>query len=173
MVTETYRFLIEGNPDVYSALWSDLLEKTSRIQQHPFRIRILTPDPIYANEPVDIEVTSAPDAPTLIADSINIPLTEDVLVDNRWLGRMWFSSTGWNSLMVQQDSTERSLYVHEPEDWKSLRGSRQLHENVIRQGSSERGTEEEKTIRNEPVSPLIFFIVFLISAGFLWLSPKL
>jgi hypothetical protein len=173
LIAETYGFAAEGKSEVYSLLWSELLERTSRVHQHPFRIRVHSRDPIYVNEPVEVEIVSAFDVPSLKADGVSVPLTEDVLIDNRWLGTMWFNETGWHSLRIDQDSTGVDVFIHDKDSWVSRRVSNQQHENRIRQSLVGATNVNNAIAFAKPVPAWIFFISFLIAAGFLWLAPKL
>jgi len=172
LLNETYRFAAEGKPALYAALWAPLIEQTARTRQQPARLKVITPEPIYPNEPIDIEILADNHMPTLLADSITIPLTEDVAIDGRWLGRVWFGDTGWHTLAVAQDSTAQSgLYLHDPAHWQSARVVYQHQQNQLKTGGPV--TWGKSTSAHQRVSPWIFFTLFLISAGFLWLSAKL
>lgn len=172
LTTETYRFLIEGNESIYASIWSPLLTHLARKKQQPFSVKILTPEPIYANEPVSIEILSASSKPTLLADNVRIPLTEDVLIDDRWIGKAWFDKAGWHTITVPRDSSKVNIYVYHDDELSTVRLSNQKKLNSLRYAS-----EEDKgsniTVGYEPVSQVWFFVMFLIAAGFLWLSPKL
>jgi hypothetical protein len=172
LLNETYRFAAEGKPKLYAALWNPLIEQTARVRQQPSRLKVITPEPIYPNEPIDIEILAEGITPTLLADSIPIPLTEDVAIDGRYLGRVWFGETGWHSLAVAQDSTAQSgLYLHDATQWQAARVIYQHQQNKLHTGNT---VTNGKTVdTQEPVSPWIFFTLFLLSAGFLWLSVKL
>jgi hypothetical protein len=172
LTTETYRFLIEGNEGAYTAIWTPLLSQLSRKKQENFSIRILTQQPIYTNEPVAFEVLAASGKPSLIADSVRIPLTEDVLIDDRWIGKTWFDEPGWHTLAIPEDSTRVNLYVYKDDELRSVRLNTQQKLNSLRQVSND-SQAAGGSISYEPISSVWFFMVFLMAAGFLWLSPKL
>jgi hypothetical protein len=172
VTTETYRFLIEGNEGAYAAIWTPLLSQLSRKKQENFSIHILTEQPIYTDEPVSIEILAASGKPSLIADSMRIALTEDVLIDDRWIGKAWFDKPGWHTLTKPGDSTVVNLYVYKNDELKSVRLHNQQRLNSLRQVSKDR-QPVGASVSYEPISSAWFFISFLIAAGFLWLSPKL
>jgi hypothetical protein len=172
LTTETYRFLIEGNENVYAAIWSPLLSAIARKKQERFALRIMTQQPIYPNEPISVEILSASGKPSLIADSTRVPLTEDVLIDDRWLGKTWFNEPGWNKLMIPEDSASVNLYIYPNGDLNVARINNQKKLNSFRQTTVE-NESTQITTGYEPISPIWFFVIFLIAAGFLWLSPKL
>jgi hypothetical protein len=172
LTTETYRLLIEGNEAAYAAIWTPLLSQLSRKEQENFSMRILTQQPIYIDEPVSVEILAASGKPSLIADSMHIPLTEDVLIDDRWIGKTWFDEPGWHTLTIPEDSTRVNLYVYKNEELKSVRLNNQQKLNSLRKASKD-VQSTVVSVSYEPISSAWFFMSFLIAAGFLWLSPKL
>lgn len=172
LVTETYRFLIEGNENVYASIWSPLLTALARKKQEKFSIRVLTQRPIYANEPVSVEIMAASGKPSLVADRARVPLTEDVLIDDRWIGKTWFNESGWYKLMIPEDSSSINLYIYPNDNLHVARLTNQKKLNSLRHTTSENESTHAVTAY-EPISPMWFFIAFLLAAGFLWLSPKL
>ncbi len=99
LLQETYRLTLEGDSIAYSNLWSPLLEQTARTAAHKSEIHLTTPFPRYADQPVNIDViTTADTTPTLLADSIAIPLTEDLTIDNLFHATTWASTTGWHTI---------------------------------------------------------------------------
>ena len=173
LLTETYRFIIQGNESTYAALWTPLLSKLSRKQQQQFSINILTTKPFYANEPVSIEILAARGKPTLIADDKKVTLTEDVLIDDRWIGKTWFKESGWHTLKTPEDSTHLNVYVYNENELSSIRITEQQRFNTIRQTSGDVAAIKNASVVYKPVSPAWFFFTILLAAGFLWLAPKL
>lgn len=172
LVTETYRFLIEGHENTYASIWSPLLTSLSRKKQENFSVKILTPQPIYPNEPVAVEILSASGKPSLLAEDTAIPLTEDVLIDNRWLGKTWFDEPGWHTLTIPEDSTRVNVYIYTNDELKSARLQNQRKLNALRKIPAVTQANN-KVVESEPISLVWFFILFLVASGFLWLSPKL
>jgi hypothetical protein len=172
LLKETYRRSLEGNIEDYAAVWAPLISKTARSSKTQFQIGLVTPFPYYENEPINIDVIAGEQKPTLLADSIGVPLTEDVTVDDYWLGKIWAGKRGWHSLFIPEDSTQLSYYASGNEEWRSLRMSQQAQENRL--ASSVHSNFKRLTYDEEvEVSPLYFFLLFLLAAGFLWLAPKI
>ena len=78
---------------------------------------------------------------------------------------------GWH-LLETSDGTSLHYYVSGPTEWKALSLVNQQTENKIssRQDLDQRS---EKIDSQEEIPPLIFYIIFLLAAGFTWLAPKL
>lgn len=165
---ETYRLALGGDNGAYAALWTPLLEKASRRADVPVKLRMTTPFPVYPGEPIDFEVIG-PLVNVVAPHDNTIPLAEDLLVDDRWTGRFWAGDSGWGAVTAA-DSLKHYVFVSKPGSWKSLRAEVQRRENRL--VSSTPG-QTATVVRRKPIEPLIFFILFVLAAGFVWLAPKL
>ena len=173
LLRETYRLSLKGESGPYAALWTPVLEQLARRETVKFSTRVTTDFPIYPNEPVTFDVVSSNGAPTVLVDGIRTPMIEDVTVDDWWHGKTWADSPGWHSLKIKNDSVRTDFYVSKKDSWTSLRLASQQRANTFRKVRNDGQIQEEMWTVRKPVSPMIFFALFLISSGFLWLAPKL
>lgn len=169
LLQETYRLNLSGDSTTYSDLWVPLLEKVARPDFKPSKIKITTPFPVYENEPVDIEVMSTSENVSLTADSIELPLKEDISIDNVWHARTWAAKPGWHVLETE-DGTFLPYYVSDSNEWRPLALTNQLKANNHHKSFSQ---SPKKIEMLEEISPWIFYMIFLVTAGFIWLAPKL
>jgi hypothetical protein len=175
LLQETYRLVLEGRKMEYASLWSPLVERAARTQNPNFKIEMDQPFfPIYPDEPIDVNIIAANGSPRLMHDGALIPLREDVVIDDYWHGRSWANEAGWHQFTIEQDSSKQNYYVSHPNEWQSLRIA-QLHKSNAALSHNDSTSHNGLSIVKEqhPVSLFIFFIIFLLSAGFLWLVPKL
>jgi len=172
LLQETYRLTLEGDSIAYSNLWSPLLEQTARTAAHKSEIHITTPFPRYADQPADIDIiTTSTTTPTLQADSITIPLSEDLIIDDVFHATTWASTTGWHTLTLPNDSTEQAYYISAPHEWSALAATQAT--NSTKAHASAAGKSGQITTEFIPVPPLVFYLLLVLAAGFLWLAPKL
>lgn len=174
LLQETYRLVLEGKKTEYASLWSPLVERVARSQNPKFKIEMDQPFPIFRDEPLNVNVIAANATPQLMNDAVLIPLREDVVIDDYWHGTTWAGEAGWHQFTTEQDSSRHHYYVSNPNEWQSLRVS-QLHKSneALRQHETKSNRDLSIVKERHPVALLIFFIIFLLSAGFLWLVPKL
>ncbi len=172
LLHETYRLLLEGKKAEYSMLWSPLLESTSRLTAESFKIQITNSFPCYQDEPLAVQVISSGDEPELKANSTLLPLLEDVLIDDYWHTTTWTGKPGWH-LLTTQDSTALHYYVSPESEWNALRIANQQQQHLSNKPSIVSKKESNLTTEHKPISPLWFFVIFLLASGFLWLAPKL
>jgi hypothetical protein len=157
----------------YASLWTPLLEQAARIENSTFKIKLENKFPLYTYEPLSMDVIAAQQEPTLKNDGTSLPLHEDVVIDDYWHGKTWAGESGWHRLTIENDSTQLNYYVSNSKEWQSLRIAQQQTANRLLNQSSNRSHEMIDSKEHKPISLLLFFFVFLVAAGFLWLVPKL
>jgi hypothetical protein len=170
LLQDTYKTYLEGDSLSYSSLWTDLIEKTSRVHLPPYSIELTTPWPYYADDAITFSVRGAP-KPDVVYNSMSIPLKEDVNIENLWHGKVWADKPGWHNITVANDTTSKPFLVHERNAWGTLRSVNTSVANEKFASLSTRKTPVQK--QWQPVSLLPFYLTILLAAGFLWLVPKL
>ncbi|HEY0742256.1 MAG TPA: hypothetical protein VGD40_12370 [Chryseosolibacter sp.] len=172
LLQETYSLTLAGDSSSYKKLWTTILQKNARTKTDKFQIRIKNDFPIYANEPVKIEVAgSSTSPPILIHDGIEIPMMEDALIDDIWKTKVWPKKSGWHEIRIKGDSAKLSYFVSNSNEWKSLATA-----NAIRR-TTQMASVEPITASTDweykPFAPCLFYLLFVIAAGTLWLVPKI
>lgn len=170
LLTNTFSLQLSGQQELYAAIWSNLITTIARKDRSAYLLEVESSFPYHSNEPIRFRVISGAEQPTVVYDSVTVPLREDPLIRNVWHGRIWAGTTGWNTLRIAQDSSAHHFYVSPDGDWKPMRIDHQQKKLLT---LSSRNDAVTTTVVSQPIPRTIFFIVFLISAGFLWLAPKL
>jgi hypothetical protein len=171
LLQETYRLMLQGDSIAYSSLWSNILEKISRSDTKELTIWQQRPTfPLYPDAPVEIEFISSEIKPRVLVNDIEIPLAENILIDDVWMAKFWTDREGWNRIAVAGD-TISDLYTSNKNEWRSLAMANALEST---RDAAAHGLREKKLSEIfMPVPGWIFYLLFLIAAGFLWLAPKL
>jgi hypothetical protein len=170
LLANTFSLELAGEKEIYAEVWSPLIESVSRKEIKKYDISFTTPFPYYPNEPIEFNIIAGAEKPTVRMDSLEIPLIEDPLIKNVWIGKIWAGHSGWNALNIDQDSSQFNFFVSQPEEWKSVQVFNQ------QRGMRKLSSKKERTVGQmylQPVPRVIFYLLFLFSAGFLWLAPKL
>jgi hypothetical protein len=170
LLQETYRLTLQGDSAAYNSLWSDVLEETARGNTDHFTMKITTPQPWFPDQALAIEVISSGPEPEVFQNKTHVPLIEDLLINDVWRAKVWESEPGWHALTVKNDSARLNYYISTKNTWPSLKTA-----NVIRQTLLHANHTGVKTSMREfyqPVALWIFYAMFLIGAGILWISPK-
>jgi uncharacterized membrane protein len=167
---QTYQLTLAGDSINFSNLWSPVIENIARPNASSSKIKIKIPFPIYEDEPIDLKILSTLENPMLLADSIQIPLQEDVMLDGVWHGRIWAAEAGWH--MMQLQDVSQYYYVSKTQEWKSLSVAQQIKTNQVLSRASET-IPSEKVMESKMMNPIYFYLLFVLTAGFLWIAPKL
>jgi hypothetical protein len=169
-LNETYTLGLQGKPDAYSAIWVPLLEKSARSLGEDFKLKVTSPFPFYENQPVTFDIISSGKIPHVTLGATELPLTEDTWIDDVWHGKIWLEGNTWHDLKI--DSASNWVHLASTGSWKTL------HANNNRKATSLAATSNPAsdlttTTYDDTLIRLILFTLFIISAGFIWLAPKL
>ena len=171
---ETYRLILQGKQLEYALIWSPLIERSARFKNQSSKIQLENAFPIYPDEPITLNVIASKAALRLKADGISLPLREDVVIDNFFHGKTWAGKHGWHQFTLADDAVTKNYYVSDEHEWQSLRRAQQQKANeIVSHSDTVRLPSDQSSKEEKPISLLLFFITFLLSAGFLWLVPKL
>jgi hypothetical protein len=171
LLQETYRLMLHGDSIAYGSLWSTVVENISRPHMNESTVcQQKQKFPLYPDTPAQIEIISSANEPDVLVNDIKIPIQEDILIDDLWTAKFWTDREGWNKIIVARD-TVLHLYTSDENEWRSLAIANAL-ESTLHAASSAQ-TEKKITWIFLPVPDWIFYLLFLVGAGFLWLAPKL
>ncbi|WP_424000980.1 hypothetical protein [Maribacter sp. IgM3_T14_3] len=167
----SYQLLLNGKSEVYHGVWTAILDKIAKKKGQAVSWESNTKTP-RIDEPFNCEVrTNLEEFGIINEDSISVSLVQNALLPSHYSGTVYPKKTGWNTLQVENDSTDISYYVFEKNDWKALTSTTNIAANK-KQFANE--TQKSRTVFvDRPVSQLLFYILFLLGVGWLWLSPKL
>ena len=172
VLASTYQLLLKGNRKMYRDLWSTIIGKLGKIDT-PVAVWEVSQDMIYMDEPYEFQLRTDLGRPAVMShEGYSIPLISDPDIEGLWKGRTFPRESGWNEQFIATDSsTTHRYYVIKSTAWQALRAWNTIEENKRHFSiETENFEKTEKLIR---ISPVWFFLVFLCSMGFLWLSPKL
>ncbi|MFN8333737.1 MAG: hypothetical protein U0U09_01340 [Cyclobacteriaceae bacterium] len=170
LLTTTFSLQLSGREEEYATIWSNVITTLARKERRAYDLEFLSPFPYHIDEPVAFRIIAAGDKPLVTFDSADVPLFEDAMIGHVWYGKIWASCAGWNTLAVRQDSTQHIFFVGQEGEWKSIRTYNQ--QKSLQRIASKTNSPASITVA-QPLPRLIFFVLFLLAAGFLWLAPKL
>jgi hypothetical protein len=168
LAQQTFRLMLAGDSVTYGNLWSPLLSRIARSQDQSATVEFTNAFPYYVDEPIHLKLISGGEAPTLTADSVRIPLREDIMLDDVWHATIWPNSAGWHELQIGNRTID--YYVSKSTEWRSMALENQMTENDLSGDQADVVGERREKKR---VPSLLFYAILLVAAGFLWLAPKL
>ncbi|MBX2913705.1 MAG: hypothetical protein KF856_00400 [Cyclobacteriaceae bacterium] len=169
LLTETYPLIAKGQAKIYNHVWTKVVETLARISAQTTSIKITNTFPVYPDEPLNIEVLAA--NPEVYLDSTQLPLHEHAVIDDLWSTKAWPKEKGWHQLLSATDSVISNFFIPDFNSWTALRTANLQKATKEKAGGSL--IFEADKLSYKTVSPLLFFVVFVLAIGFLWLAPKL
>ncbi|MFY0689248.1 MAG: hypothetical protein JXQ90_18910 [Cyclobacteriaceae bacterium] len=165
-VQNTYQLILQGKEKRYQEIWQAIIDLTSPLS--PINSPFLLPKMGFVNEGFEIGVFSET-SPQLFVDSTEIKLTASVR-DQLYFTKHWPSGEGWIHLSSANNQT--NLMILGEHDWKAKRQSELQKYNQLYATSDQSALSQVKQTQ-QPISKWLFFIAFLVSAGYLWLESRL
>jgi len=172
LLANTYELLFKGQQKEYQQLWAAIIAELCRGQNPKTSWKSQTHS-IRKDHPFDFELRTSVEDPEVQTDQgYQIAIQNNIDLPQVWSGRSYPVRKGWHSLILPQDSTSSfNYFVQDTLAWKA---KNQYETAMANHRISSRSAQEigfASVVK--PISPLVFFIVFLISMGMLWLLPKL
>ena len=180
LLTDTYRWSLEGKSQEYEAFWSYLIQTMGK-RQAPDQQWELSLLPIV-HQPLALQLstltppTDFPKAEVSLNGSgrpVAVSFRQDPSWAERFQTTFWPDSTGWHAIRTAQGTPEW-FYVFGSEDWKTVRqaGWREttLAKTTLKAGEL---TTQAAIYSRKEMPAIWFFLLFLFSSGFLWLEEKL
>ncbi|MFT5751336.1 MAG: hypothetical protein ACI86L_000837 [Dokdonia sp.] len=172
MLNDTYQLVLDGNEAAYQYIWSTTLSAVSQKRLPIVRWEVES-DLAYQDVPFRFKLrTSLPNPEVIEGLNNQIALRQNLQLPDQWEGRVYPRETGWNRLMLKQDSTmTMSYYVGDSEDWEHIKAYdlRQENQRVFAGSSLMQGVISKL----KPVARWWFFVVFILAMGSLWVLPRI
>ncbi|SDQ98544.1 hypothetical protein [Flagellimonas zhangzhouensis] len=176
LLQNTYQLVLDGKPDSYAAIWTEILDALVPQFEKSASWEMVTDIP-RVDEPANFWVHSSTNPLEVeIEASSKLPLLQDVPIPSRWKGVQYPRKKGWNQLQIPADSTSQFSYFVFGKNERTTVSQQNVYEQNQRyfgQGKSSNAQVSATSKKMEPISPLWFFVPFLLSMGWLWLEPKL
>jgi len=128
------------------------------------------------NQPVALQLTTMGGTlPELAIDSVAAYPRQVGAAANRWEATYWPQRDGWHGAKTSVGKPFY-WYVYGNEDWRRQRERNRYTatlQHLAGQFATANQSQPGTVSRTEPVPPLWFYLLFLLSAGYLWLERKL
>ena len=177
LITETYRWRLQGEAPLHAAYWSFLTGRLARPERGR-QVWALPPGPVIVDEPLPLALASPeaePDGSVQVEGGPREPLAlrQDAHEPGRWAATTWPREPGWH-----QVGTERKgdvwFYAQPADVWRAWQQAR-MADASRRAAELEApgpGTEGARPQRPQPLPQLLFYGVFLACVAALWAEEK-
>ena len=168
----TYKWILESKESTYKRYWSDIIGGSASMKSGNAAFEIFPQFPIVRQT---IRVTARQvslTVPTIRMNNVLLAPRQNVALSSDWDALAYATSAGWNSISI--NGNEGSFYIYDKDSWQDLRNSNKIKVNVAASELSQPLKSAKLLKTMEKRFPVwIFFVLFALSSGFLWLEPKL
>ncbi len=180
LIRDSYRWVLAGKSDLHASYWSYLLSELSRPHDRQDQWNVRHAGPIFIDQPLALFVNTQQSDPvglmeTNAGQADSVFLAQDFTAPSRWHGTYWPRVTGWHAIATPTGAASW-FYVHDRGQWLSWQQAQKTTatlQQAARNGSLSRQNLTSTFLQVETISPIWFFLAFLLGAGYLWLERKL
>ena len=169
----TYNWMLSDQPMSYHKYWSVILSSASRNLKSSTSVEIY-PRFAKAGEKTRFIIQQGDGStPNIIINDLKESPRQNMIFPFEWDVLSWQGKLGWNTLKVNSEPTP--FYVYGDNDWITLKDHATIESTrrfLSGLNNTQKGTSQKKQ-QEKQVSLWIFLVGFLISAGYLWLEPRI
>jgi hypothetical protein len=135
---------------------------------------VIAPELGFVHEPFKLAVETPASQPAVVIDEQQIALENDPVDPTRWRGSYWPGRAGWHAL-GKTDDNPAWFYVFNQGAWRPLMMSTRIRENmefVLSLKVKPSVLIKQESEENKQVPLIIYGLLFMIAAGFLWFENK-
>lgn len=170
-LTGTYQWQLANEKASYANFWAMLFAHAAKKEQLKYSLE-LSPRFAVAGQQNRLIIDGVDEkVPEVKVNDIKLKWRQNMELPFEWDATFWPSKSGWQAFKLADETIP--FYVYEPGDWQSLKQSELLavNEQFKQVKQLDNSKLEESTHRRE-ISKWWFFILFLLSASFLWFEQR-
>lgn len=169
LLTETYPMLLRGDSISYGRIWTSLIEGVARARKAGTEIVFKGTQPYRVDQPLLLEIRSRK-KPEVFYNHALLPMRENELIDEVWSTTLWPDTTGWQEVVLVNDSTQDPFYVHPEDELSGVEAAANAYATMRRHKP---GYHASKVSSRKEFDPFWFYVMFLSGAAWLWVWPKI
>ena len=173
-LNNTYSLVLQNKENSYSQLWTLLLQKVAKkaLAKDDWTVNPTMP---YINQQISLSLETIAAPAFGLVGNTRIYLKQNQDLPFEWNGVYWPLKTGWHNV-TSSNNNPKYWYVFKPTDWQNVSASKRI--NTTKLYALQHTIQSEKTTQISQavkviIPKIIFFLFFLLAAGFLWFERKL
>mgnify|MGYP005751645145 CR=1 FL=1 len=184
VVPQTFSWQLEGKQSTYASYWAHLLSSVAKQEVQEKLWQLAKPQVPQIHQPVtlkltDYTLTGASQMPAATVRSVadtthtGIALQQGVHQPEVYEGTFWPRHTGWH-VVESQDVEPFYFLVQDSAAWphQAVQAKQEATRRFARQ-QPKAETTQASAYAEEQVPVIWFFLLFVLSCGYLWLEEKL
>ncbi|GAB3907995.1 hypothetical protein [Mucilaginibacter boryungensis] len=172
-VNNTYSWMLSGNKNDYTAIWSLLIDKAARRLPAMENWSVIT-SPSSPGQAAELIVEGGVPSGGIALNKTTVYPAQNPAIPFQRSITYWPSAYGWQQAS-QQNGKLYWWYVWKNKDWQSLKAAKKIALTSRYVKANLAGTAVTKQIHQKTraaVPKMYFYILFLIAATFLWAESK-
>ncbi len=162
----TYQLVLKGDHDAYKYLWSSIIK---RLIFKGDDISVSSKGPHFVDEPMDLSIVGVDSISNLQINNVKIAPRQDLQIPSHWYARYWPDTVGWHEVYINSDTSW--LYINQSGEFNAWKRNKNKITNLKAFGELSTSSQERTYWRS--INLIWFYLLFLLSVGYLWLEPKL
>lgn len=176
-LNDSYTWVLGDDLKSYSSYWSKLIGEIARRKELNTVWTLKNALPVLNKETKIVIESGFESIPTLSIAGDLLKFAQDQVLRFQWTAPYWPRKTGWQLIEDGNtpDSVQSWLYVFNKNDWASLNAVKKIKNNrkaALNSFSEINKQNHAERYYRERVPPVYFFILFVLSCGYLWLEAK-
>ncbi|MBG6234420.1 hypothetical protein IWX76_000975 [Pedobacter sp. CAN_A7] len=172
-VPDTYNLLLEGKKTAYADFWSGLIKSGGRKKQVIMDWQVLPEYPVIgAKSRMLVAQAMGSQMPRVIMNNDKLAMRQNMEKPFEWDAYFWPLQPGWTS--ADLNGQLAWFYVYENSQWASSKWHQKLQRTAahVSQQKTKVKTIESTKMDVKESSMWWYFLVFLLSTGYLWYEAR-
>lgn len=178
--TNTYHLVLDGHSEAYAKLWQPTLEALSRHQNLDERWEVDPSPVILPHAPLTIKHYSTSEPKSILAGEEGQAMAElfpmqHPLNEELFQYTYWPTVGGWHEVRLEEEGpVVFTFWVGNADTWATLRRTQLIVANQQKQQANfgENDEAEAPVYTTQAWPQWIFYLLFLVCVGFLWMEEK-
>jgi len=173
-LTNTYNWALSGNQTYYNKFWAELLNKAAPkpMAEESWSISPALPQ---INKPAQLQLqTNNAGIPQGQVNGAAVYLKANYDLPYQWTGTYYPERHGWQT-GIQLNGYVFYWYAYNHNDWKNLFALQKIKatkQYIFEISNNSKSVEKSFRTGERGLKNILFFLIFLLSCGFLWLEDK-
>lgn len=173
-LTNTYNWALSGNQKDYNTFWTEILNKAAPkpTAEESWSISPALPQ---INKPAQLQLqTNDTGIPQGQVNGVAVYLKANYDLPYQWTGTYYPERHGWQT-GIQLNGNVFYWYAYNHNDWKNLFALQKIKatkQYIFEILNNSKNVEKSFKTGERGLENILFFLIFLLSCGFLWLEDK-
>lgn len=164
----TYQWQLSNENATYANFWSTLFAKVAKKEQSTYSLQF-SPQFFAVGQKTRVILDGLDNkVPQVDVEGLKLNWRQNMELPFEWDAIFWPELAGWNEMTIGGKVTH--FYAYHPTDWQSLKNA----ELLASQRAQTKPFDSVNAVgqSNKEISKWWFFIIFLVSAAFLWFEQR-